>query len=220
MGGTFIEEGEHEDPSEWSWVDVDELEDILAEGQELVLDFEVVGEYGFFATPLGAFRMDKDMFDAGADIGSVGDILTEGMFFEIREEGKPLQILSLAYDEKAERLYMGTVDGVYKAKLGSNAMPKDPKLVSRTDGFRFPRVLVNDSYDVFFSTYELFVIESGSGKLEKLPFYAGLPGRLTGAAWKGAGNILYISGSGLEKSGEESLLGIGGLIAVDVDELF
>lgn len=220
VGGTFIEEDVKNDPTQWSWTDVKELEGTLAPNQQLVLDFEVVGDYGFFASPLGAFQMKKDVFESGAG-SNLSSVLADGVFFEIAGEGgKPVKILSLAYDENTGIFYIGTESGVYRSTLNSEFVPQNPIRISGTEDFGFTKIVVNDSYAAFVSEYDVFLQRKSDSLLKKLPFYAGLPGRLTSLAWKGGSNVLLVSGSGLDENGDDSLFGSGGLVSIDMNGIF
>jgi hypothetical protein len=214
FGGVSVVEADKGDPSLWSWVDVDQLEDSLS--SELVQDFSLYGDYVYFATAIGAFKIAKSTIEDG----TADDFIVPANFFTVDSEAL---IYSVEVNEATGFLYIGTADGVYRVAIdGATGLPNTAGAVpiSGTEGYGFTAVSVSDSddYAAFLSSYDLFVYNRVTGELASVPFYAGLPGLLTDFAWNG--NTLYLSGTGTDAEGDPTPLGKGGLVSVDVSSLF
>ena len=210
LGGASIGGDQKDDPSTWSWTDLSELEDSISD--ELVLDFAVHGDNGYFASTIGAFRLNKGTVEAGGS-----DWISEGTFFEIVEGEETLLIYAIEVDETTNVVYIGTSDGMYKASLDDEGNPVNPSRISGTEGYGFTKISVTEDYAAFLSSYDLFIYETGTGSLTPLPFYSGLPGMLTGLSWKGS--VLFISGTGTDAKGNPVPLGKGGLVSINMADL-
>jgi len=215
LGGVSIgwEEGleEKHASTEWSWNDLSELEDTIT--GELVLDFAVHGDNGYFATTLGAVVLDKNTVEGSGD-----DWFSQGTFFEITEGEETLAIYSIDIDDSGD-VYIGTSKGVYSADLGTkgdaSGIPVNPSLIPGTAGYGFTKVSVNGTYAAFLSSYDLFIYNTDTGSLTSYPFYSGLPGMLTGLSWQG--NVLFISGTGVDAEGNAVPLGKGGMVSLTIE---
>jgi hypothetical protein len=197
--------GVYEDGTSLDWVDIDFSEYIKG---ELVLDFAVTDNlspnYVYFATALGALRLPMSLISDYAS-GDV-NLLSTAEFFVIEKDGGQVPIISLAYDSSANRLYMGTDEGLYSAAVGTTQVLNEiPVILSGTENNRIPQILLNNTYRVYASHTYLFLQRKFDSVVVILPFVAGLPGDIKAMAWEG--NVLLISGT-------------LGLVALDVDTVF
>ena len=157
-----------------------------------VLDLAVSDNNAYFATKSGAFALPpaflqdltptlaehKMPFSAPADIVSL-DFLPSGIF-------------------AGGTLYMGTTDGVWEATSTESAgiSVGTALQIPGTEGQKIEHIAVsryNPSVNqAFLSNYWLYIRYYST--VYEIPFFAVLPGKLTGMAWDSSG-VLYISGT-------------------------
>jgi len=174
LGGTLLSNGNPD-----KWIDVN-LGDILA--GKPILDSVPHGDYAYFATNLGAFRLDANVIGNAA---TAEDVISKSTFFDVTVGGAKLPILSLAIVDGS--LYMGTSNGVYVANLtettGSTTAIAAASLIAGTQDSIVTRIK-GISYGAskillaFMADKGVF-LWSGSN-LATLPFYCGLPADLPG----------------------------------------
>ena len=191
LGGVSIDK-----MSPTNWVDID-LSDIIT-GQP-VHDFIVIDEYGYFATKLGAFRMDDGLI-SGYDGGETPDYMDYCNFFEI-DEGE-IPILSIA-SGSSTRILMATEEGLWYAPLtGTVDVIGQPVRVDGTEGSRFTDIegSPDGSYAAAVSSSILLLLKADgeSYKTTSLYFHSGLPVEtdlsedLSAIVWYG--NTLFLTG--------------------------
>ncbi|GEM_PF-6052388 len=211
LGGTYIASDNASTPSNWNWLDID-LSDVLT-GRP-ILDFFVTANYAYFATKLGAFRLDTKMIqDYSVNTSNVPDLMSYADFFKVTDSnGNEIPIISLGYDN-GTKIVMGTEAGAYMAELDEASADTPLKagtisLLEGTGDYEITRVSVSPdgAYIALFSEKDLFVYRQSTGTIVKLPFYSGLPGEITGAAWMPDNKTLVITGE-------------DGMVSVDVTGL-
>jgi hypothetical protein len=115
----------------------------------------------------------------------------------------PAEILSLGFKPSGAApggtLFMGTTDGVWEVAVDESegiSFLGTATQIPETDGERIERIAISESYDLeaYISRYFLFVRKNEI--IDKMPFFAVIPGKATGMIWGGpGGDNLFISGS-------------------------
>ena len=218
FGGIYIDT-ENLDPANWEWTNVDLSESLAG---ELIYDFTIRKDYGYFASSIGAFRLSEAVMREGDS-----DIVAQAEFFSIKEGGEEVVVFSLDFDEEAGRLYIGTEKGVYSATPHDTEVLANITRIGNTEGYPFFRVSVSKNYAAFLTVYDLFILDKSTtpAKLYKLRFNSGFPGSITGMDWINDGETLVLSGAGdrplvpfAETTGA-SPIGEGGLVSLDMSKL-
>jgi len=166
-----------------AWVTADVSD--LVSGQP-VKDFAIIGGVGYFATGLGAFSLDDTMLDNNFE-----DFMNYSSFFaNIGDGSAQYFVTSLASDSGT--FYMGTGNGAYTDATPLENAVTPAALVAGTNHQKFLAIEATGAGNVAMLTENYLFLRSG-GQTYRLPFCAGLPGKVTGLAWDGG--TLIVSGT-------------------------
>jgi hypothetical protein len=149
-----------------------------------VTDLTLSNNYAYFAAEGDAFALNWDFLPD-----------PQPRFEDKRTDlSSPAEILSLGYATTGI-LYMGTTDGAWVATIRTE--PNDfysLTQIPETAGEAIEMIAVSSSgsYQAFLSRYFLYV--RNPSYVDKYPFFAILPGKVTGMTWFGDSR-LYISGT-------------------------
>lgn len=184
LGGTSFLSDEVGSPEIWRWVNLN------VDG---VRDLVMSGTNAYFATEGGAFALPFDFL-----LDSPPKFDEKRMNFS-----GPAEILSLGYlppATAAGRLLMGTTDGAWEAELAGETPVTIGILtqIPETAGQSIEMISTFENnptwLQAFLSPYFLYIRKSGT--VYRFPFFAVLPGKVTGMTWNSDINArLYISGS-------------------------
>jgi hypothetical protein len=104
----------------------------------------------------------------------------------------------------APTLYLGTSDGVWQAEVSEATtdpcvIAAAPAQIIETAGDSIEQIAIStyNSYaEAYLSRYFLYIrnFDGTSTYVERMPFFAAVPGRATGMSWDSMGT-LYISGT-------------------------
>jgi hypothetical protein len=188
LGGTYVLSSVATDPSAWNWVNLD-----MAGVSDMAVSnynaYFAAGGIAFALPP--AFLQDAIPTLAGHRID-------------------PPELASLPYVHSlgfrpsgvapGGTLSLGTTDGVWQAVIDEAsgvAVTPGPTQIAETagDGIESIAIFTNSLYgnaEAYLSRYYLYIRTTYG--VDKIPFFAVIPGRATGMAW-GSDGTLYISGT-------------------------
>ncbi|MEW5817103.1 MAG: hypothetical protein AB1798_17125, partial [Spirochaetota bacterium] len=181
FGGLNVKETNKDETTPWEWKKYDEFAQNFT--GDMVYDFVIHGDFGYFATKLGAFRLNKDKVETGGS----EDFFADADFFKITIGGDEIPIYGIKY-QTSDTLIITTGKGVFKAAIDAGAtVISNATRISGTEGLPFTLAAVSDNgaYAAALSEYGLYLIkwEGDTYKVKTVPFYAGLPGRVTALIW-------------------------------------
>ena len=165
-----------------TWNDAN-LEDFLTGKPFLDVIVGNTQNYVYFATALGAFRLDASVVSNGS---TADEILKKCTFFKVRDTAdKEIPILSLAI-LSGNQLLMGTANGLYTATLDEDSSlqvtSNSPTLVSGTEGNAITKIRMatvgGKSVAALLSDANVFTYDGTT--VASYPFYSGLPEDLPG----------------------------------------
>lgn len=209
LGGVFNDSGTNE------WLSEIDLSGIVV-GQpvyDLFVDFDGGNVYGYFATKLGAFRLDES--DISSGYTTPQQVFQGAEFFSVTIDGLPVPIVQLAANGL---LYLGTPRGVVavpKASIGGA-----PQAIVVTDFIPETRnrntkeILIGPNYQVILTDNFIVVDTDGTPGVEDfvaVPLGASSVGAPTG--------VFLVDGIGQPDDGTLLIVGSGGLVAFDIDNL-
>lgn len=179
IGGAFVSSDEISSPDLWKWVNLD-----VSGARDMVLGENLA----YFATDHSAFILPTSFLTDPTP--SISEHRTNF--------SAPAEILSLGCIPRVgapDVLFMGTTNGVWQADVDeAKATIGNLTQIPETAGETIEMIEVSSSgsYQAFLSRYFLY-IRNGS-YVDKYPFFAILPGKVTGMTWFGDSR-LYISGT-------------------------
>jgi hypothetical protein len=183
LGGTYVLSSATGNPTGWYWVNLDVagLTDMAVSNYNAY--FAAAG--GLFALP-PAFLQDPNLSVHRIDLPA------------------PFPVQSLGFRPSGVAaggtLSLGTSNGVWQAVVNESSgvtVTSGPTQVAETAGDAIERIAIhrNSFYgnaEAYLSRYYLYIRTTYG--VDKIPFYAVVPGRATGMAWASDGT-LYISGT-------------------------
>jgi len=157
-----------------------------------VRDMVVSNNNAYFATEGGAFALPPAFL-----LDSTPTLAEHQMNFSA-----PAEILSLEYlpiGVAADRLFMGTTNGVWEAQVTSETptitfgtLTQIPETAGQNIDFIDISSAWPDANQAYLSRYFLYIRKYGT--VYKIPFFAVIPGKATGMSWT-SDTKLYISGT-------------------------
>ena len=164
-----------------------------------VLDFEIVDgavDTVYFVTKLGSFALGEELlFGTADDLDAVFDL---AVFFDTIG-GTYYDITSIAYDPGGA-MYIGTSGGMFRG-TPTGADPAFALLVTVPGTvetvYDMIEVSAAGTYVAFISNLDLYVVNTDTDGLSKIPFYAGLPGAVSAMAWIDDDSLLISGSEGL-----------------------
>lgn len=200
------------DPSTWTWNNNSDFEGTLT--GELIYEFFIHDGATYFASKLGAFRMDNSVTANGG-----GDFIGLAQKIEIagEEAESAIPIFGLEYLPTG-KILLATESGVFAATLTSDASVfTDLAIIPGTSGTQFTKTAVSydGSYAAAVSSTGVFIFKkSGDSFVYKdYPVYTGLPGSISAIEFMEGSSVLIVAG----KSG--LLSPDGGIAQVDAASL-
>jgi len=152
--------------------------------------------YAYFATSLGAFRVNSTNIDTQID-----NFIVEADFFTVSAGGESVPIRGLAYRD-ADQMVLATDSGVFIGNLAAaDSVITGVQRIANTEGITFTRVAVSDNGTYLVAldkNAKLYVFKDlgSSFEMKEFPFYTGFPGGVSQMMFLPTSNILYISGEG------------------------
>jgi hypothetical protein len=170
--------------------------------------------FAYFATSLGAFRIESDRLNE-----MVEDFVVNAVFFEANFGGEVAAVRGLAF-KAPDKMVLATEDGIGVGTLSSTTnVVTGVQRIAGTEGMTFTRVAVSDTTGTYIAALDenadlyLFKDLGTSYEMKKFPFYTGFPGGVSQMMFLPSSNILYISGEGRDFAS-------GGFAKVDVAAQF
>lgn len=217
LGGGIINDGSNAIlPDQYSWVgfSLSETAGLLQENP--ILDLLVTDSFAYIASKLGTFGVPYTLFAEGGNF-TIDDILTEMIFISDPAIGAAL-VLSIAYNDSTNKIYLGAQNGVWRGVLNESPDgPDDPQVIIEnitripgTKGINASDVEVSldGGYAAFISKSRIFILKivAGAGDsatytLFRFPFLTDKIGNLKTLTWGSADGletgtpILFVAGS-------------------------
>jgi hypothetical protein len=187
LGGTsaYIEST---DPSYWTWVNLD-----VANVSDLVVsDYNAyyAADGAVFALP-PAFLQDPYSTLAGYRTELPGPATVQCLGFRRDVTGAQGGTLSLGTTNGIWQVIVDETEGVISSD------PSQPYPLDITAGDSIERIAIsgyNDYAEAYLSRYYLYIRYYDGSYIDKIPFFAVVPGRATGMTWDDKG-VLYVSGT-------------------------
>lgn len=199
------------DVSAYNWEHYTDFEEALT--GELVYDFFLKGDYAYFASALGAFRLNTEIVEA-AD----GDFFAEADFFEVvqgeGDDAETVPVNGVGYLPMVDQIIMATDEGIFLAELadlGNETLSVQG--ITETLGEAFSKVAVSDdgTRAAAVTATRLYLLKitlvpTMSIEVKSYGFHAGYPGGVEALQWTDDNELLIAgSGSGLGTAGLVSL---------------
>ena len=194
-------------PASWVWTTFDDFEETLT--GEFVYDFFLYNGYGYFASQLGAFRIDIAMVASGS---ASDDFLADVEFFTISKDDVEYTVYGMDYLD-SDKIILATDGGVFTAALAAAVPITGLDVVDVTAGKEYSMVKSssNGMYSAAVSNTGITLLrhDAGGVKSEELLFASGYPAAVTDLTWMDDNTTLLIAGEGAET------VGPGGLVTLD-----
>lgn len=154
--------------------------------------------FAYFATSLGAFRIESDKLNE-----MVEDFVVNAVFFEASFDNEFAAVHGLAF-KAPDKMVLATENGIGVGTLSSTTdVVTDLQRIAGTAGITFTRVAVSDNGTYLVAldkNAKLYVFKDlgSSFEMKEFPFYTGFPGGVSQMTFLPApsSSILYISGEG------------------------
>ena len=102
------------DVSAYNWENYTDFDEALA--GDLIYDFFLWGDYAYFASALGAFRLSSDIVE-----NPDGDFFAEADFFEVvqgeGDDAETVPVNGVGYLPVVDQIIMATDEGIFLAEL-------------------------------------------------------------------------------------------------------
>ncbi len=172
----------------YDWLDIDVSDEIQGKPvHDFVTDNS--NNYGYFATVLGAFRLDGRMIDEGTTdfLGEDDFSVPYADFFHV---GDYIPVIAIDYDPVNDLFVMGTEDGVWSTAAGQNPVDDPKTLEAGTNGKRFHTVAALEGK--WAARSDLYVYVDNGTTITAIPFNV-FPDGITGMAWDDDNDTLIVS---------------------------
>ncbi|MFW5768459.1 MAG: hypothetical protein ACOCYA_00245, partial [Spirochaetota bacterium] len=149
--------------------------------------------YAYFATSLGAFRINSTDLTSGV----ITNFVKDAEFFSIADSS----IYGLAYKDLND-IVLATESGIFVGNLDATNVISGVQRIANTEGINFTRVAVSDNGTYIVALDEnakLYVFKeyiANTYEMKEFPFYTGFPGGVSQMMFLPSSNIFYISGEG------------------------